>query len=201
MDTLQAFVGCMLDLGATRRVMDLARTARKTSESQGWRARWVPPPNVHITLKFLGDIDPGLVSPLSDALSAIARKSSGLRLSLAGLGAFPSRESPRVLFVEISRGFEPLSALATAVEDAMYEIGFPREKRAYHPHVTIARVQTATTELGAITPSNTDCGQATLSELTLYRSDMLRAGVEYHALARFPLGAEARESRPDPRPR
>lgn len=201
METVQAFVGCALDLGATRRVMDLARNTKKALDAAGGVARWVPPPNVHITLKYLGDIDAGLVAPVSDALAGVARRSSGLRLNLGGLGAFPSGAEPRVLFVEIARGAEALSALAKAVEDAMFELGFAREKRPFYPHVTIARVQSFSGGVGAMTPAHTDCGAATLGELTLYRSDRLRPSVEYPILSRHWLGGEPREARPEPRGR
>jgi 2'-5' RNA ligase len=195
MDTVRAFVGCLLDLTATRRVVDLARAVRRASDAAGWKAAWVPPPNLHVTLRFLGDIDAGLVPALSDGLANIARQHAPLRFTVSGLVAFPSRESPRVVCADITQGHEALGALARAVDDLLFDLGIPREKRPFHGHVTLARVKHAPTALSGLGLPNADCGPATVNEITLWRSDLQRAGAEYHALWRHPLGAQ-----PTPKP-
>lgn len=201
MDTVRAFVGCLLDLNTTRRVAELARALRRNAEGRGWRASWVPPPNLHVTLKFLGDIDQGLVAPLSDALAAVAQRHAPLRLAVAGVGAFPPHGAPRVLFAQIGAGHDALAALAGDVESAFAELGLPREGRAFHGHVTLARVKHAPhgagpADLAPAQAAALDCGTGQVTELTLYRSDLLRAGAEYHALARHLLGG-AGPGRPD----
>jgi 2'-5' RNA ligase len=194
MDTVRAFVGCLLDLGTTRRVVDLQRALRKNVEAQGWRAAWVPPPNLHITLKFLGEIDVGLVPPLGDALAAVARRHAAMRVGVGGVGAFPDRGVPRVLFAKLGAGHERLEALVQDLEAALYELGLPKESRPFHAHVTLARVKHAPHEgprLVDLAPTGAvaDCGQGYITEVSLYRSDLLRTGAEYHVLARHPLSA------------
>lgn len=192
-DTVRAFVGCLLDLGATRRVMDLQKVLRKSAEGAGWRAAWVPPPNLHVTVKFVGDVDVELVPALSDALAVVARKHAAIRLTVGGVGAFPEEGVPRVLFARVGEGHEQLAALAASVDQAFFELGLPKEVRKFHGHVTLARVKYCPPggpTLQQIVPVGeaADCGTASITEVTLYRSDLLRTGAEYHVLARYALG-------------
>lgn len=188
MDTLRAFVGCLLDLGATRRVVDLSRTLRKALDAAGWQAAWVPPPNLHVTLRFLGDIDVGTAPALSDALARVARHHAPLKLTVRELLTFPDGEAPRVLALSIVDGHDALAALHRAVDDACFELGFPRETRPFRGHVTLSRVKQHGAALDTLSLPRLDAGLAVVQEATLYRSDLLRTGAEYHALSRHPLG-------------
>ena len=71
LETVRVFVGAMLDLGATRRVLDLARATRQRAEAAGWRVRWVPAPSLHVTLRFVGDIDAGLAGGVAAGSSTL----------------------------------------------------------------------------------------------------------------------------------
>ena len=107
---------------------------------RGLRASWAGRPTLHLTLKFLGDVEE---SKLPEVVAAVVRASS--RVSSFGfetrsLGAFPSARRPRVLWV----GVEPvdqLFALHGALEGELAELGFPRETRRFHPHVTLGRMR------------------------------------------------------------
>ncbi len=200
MDTARAFVGCLLDLGTTRKVAELGRVLRTAAGKAQWEVSWVPPPNLHVTLKFLGDVDIGLVEPLSCALAEIAQRYAALRVSVGGVSAFPSVDNPTVLFAELTQGHSAVAGLARAVDDACAALGFAREVRAFHGHVTLGRVRRAVGALGAIVPAETDCGVGMLSEVALYRSDDARPGVEYTALARYPLERPARQTTPPREP-
>jgi RNA 2',3'-cyclic 3'-phosphodiesterase len=190
METVRAFIGCVLDLGATRKVQELSRATRALATSAGWEARWVPSPNLHFTLRFLGDLDQGLVEPVADAMRAAARATPTLLVGVGGLGAFPDRESPKVLFADVTRGHDALAALAGRIEAALAALGFPRADRPFVPHMTLGRVQSSRGGLAAVTPANCDCGVGTISALTLYRSDLFSKGAEHIALARAPLGSD-----------
>lgn len=189
------FIGCLLDLGATRRVVDLSRTLRKALDAAAWQCAWVPPPNLHVTLRFLGDIDAGTAPALSDVLARIARQHTPLKLTVRELLTFPDAEAPRVLTLSIADGHDGLAALHRAVDDACFELGFPRETRPFRGHVTVARVKQQGSPLNTLALPRLDAGLAVVQEVTLYRSDLLRAGVEYHALSRHPFG-EARGPSP-----
>lgn len=194
MEMLRAFVGCLLDLQTTRRVLDLGRAVRRQCDARGVRATWVPPANLHVTLKFLGEIDAGLAPALGDALAQVAKRYAAPRVSVRGLSSFGGAGVPRVLFAQIDEGGERLVALASAVEDVCEGLGLQRSERALQPHVTLARVRDwpAGLALSEVSPRGSesrtlDCGSSYVTEVSLYRSDLLRAGVEYHALSKHPL--------------
>lgn len=207
MDTLRAFVGCMLDLGTTRRVIDLGRAVKRNSEARGARATWVPPANLHITLKFLGEIDAGLAPALGDALAALGKTHAAPRVSVQGLGSFAhdGGGAPKVLYARIDEGAAAVTELARAVDRACAELGFAPNAHRFTPHVTLARVSAWPEALSVeeIAPRGgearlLDCGASYLTELALYRSDLLRTGAEYHALSKHPLAAASRSSATKP---
>lgn len=191
MDTVRAFVGFLLDIGSTRRVAEYARALRRAAPGAGWQCAFTPPPNLHITLRFLGDIDAGLVGPLGDALVSVAAQIEPLSLSLGSLGAFPSRESPRVLFVEIVRGAELLQRARERLDAALADLGIAADSRPFTPHVTLARVKQAGAP-GSLPPSSVEALPAHLHDITLWRSDLTRPGAEHHVLRRVALGAGGR---------
>lgn len=190
METVRAFIGCVLDLGATRKVQELSRATRSLAEAAGWDVRWVPAPNLHFTLRFLGDIDQGLIEPVAEAVRAVARATPTLLVGVGGLGSFPDRDAPRVLYADVSRGHEGLAGLAGQLEAALEALGFPRATRPFVGHMTLGRVRSSRGGLAAITPPVADCGVGTVAAVTLYRSDLFARGAEYIALARAPLGPE-----------
>lgn len=150
--------------------------------------RWVPAPNLHFTLRFLGDIDQGLIEPVADAMRSAAKATPTLLVGVGGLASFPDRDSPKVLYADVSRGHEGLAKLAERIETALGAIGFPKADRPFVGHMTLGRVRSSRGSLGTITPPGTDCGVGTIAAVTLYRSDLFSKGAEYIALARAPLG-------------
>jgi len=99
-------------------------------------ARWVPPANMHLTLRFVGEIDNGQARDLDDALSLIDGK--GFDLVLRGIGAFAESHRLRSLWVGVEP-VEPLLRLQAKVEQAVVRAGLPVERRKFKPHVTLAR--------------------------------------------------------------
>lgn len=195
METARLFVGCLLDLTATRRCLDVARTLRGALDAAGWRAAWVPPANLHVTLRFLGDVDVATVSALAEVLAPVARDHAPIGLALRGLLALPSPEVPRVLALAVTEGHDALAALARAVDAACFELGFPHDPRPFLGHVTLARVKHAEGALDVLAahlPRHLDASTATVDAITLWRSDLTRLGAEHHALARYPLGGGLR---------
>ena len=114
---------------------------------QGLRAadltgvRLVDPDGVHLTLKFLGNVDSSRVPALTDALDAVGEGAVSFALHLGGVGVFPDRRSPRVLWAGVSGDTDALATLARRVDDACANMGFPREPRPLSPHLTVARLR------------------------------------------------------------
>jgi 2'-5' RNA ligase len=120
-----------------------ARCAAVTERLRGeaGKVSWVKPGNLHLTLKFLGDATPSQAERLIGSLAHKLAKLSPFELELRGLGAFPSLRRPRVIWVGVAEGGPALCVLAQKVEGSAVKAGFPREARAFSPHLTLGRVK------------------------------------------------------------
>ena len=107
--------------------------------------RTVAPEGVHVTLKFLGNVEAGRVPALAEALDAAAGGVAPFELAVEGAGAFPDARAPRVLWAGVAGDTDALAALARRVDEACAGLGFPRERRAFSPHLTIARLRASAT--------------------------------------------------------
>lgn len=103
--------------------------------------KWVEPKNLHLTLKFLGEIEPGLASRLANSLAGPAAEMPAFRIRLGGTGVFPDARRPRIVWVGLKEGFDELFALAQKVEAAAQELGFAAETRPFKAHLTMGRVR------------------------------------------------------------
>jgi 2'-5' RNA ligase len=154
--------------------------------------RWVRLPGMHLTLKFLGEIAEGNVGKIAGLLEKIAGNHPNFNLRLIGTGVFPpGKRAPRVLWIGIAENPQ-LFALQADVDRQLEILGFEREKRDYHPHLTIGRVKTPSrlekllTELAG--SGVRSFGEMNVHKLTLFQSLLKPSGAEYRALAEFRLG-------------
>lgn len=106
----------------------------------GADVRWVLPQNLHLTLKFLGDVDDRRINDITERVREASSGTEPFELQLSGVGAFPNRNHPRVVWIGLCRGAEPLQELAWRIETALDAEEFPREDRKFSPHLTIGRV-------------------------------------------------------------
>lgn len=120
--------------------------ARIIGEIQGrWKVRlaskvtWVRPELVHLTLKFLGDVDQSRVAGIVSAMEAAARESFGARGGVGGV--FPDRGAPRVVWVGLDRGGEECAECFRCLDDGLVRAGFAPESRPFRPHLTVARIK------------------------------------------------------------
>ena len=102
--------------------------------------RWVALPSLHLTLKFLGEVDPSIITELEESLNRASRSISPFSLKLQGIGCFPNLKNPRVIWCGVGGDVDKLSSLQQAVETACTALGFEREERAFQPHLTLGRV-------------------------------------------------------------
>jgi 2'-5' RNA ligase len=103
--------------------------------------RWVMPQRMHLTLKFLGDVEPARVAALETGLDAALRDLHAPVLATADMGAFPNFDRPRIVWVGMREQGRALPALVDAVELATLALGWPRDTRKYQPHLTLGRVR------------------------------------------------------------
>ncbi len=107
----------------------------------GVEAGWVRPESIHLTLKFLGEVEEARQGEIFDALRKAAAGVSPFTIAVAGAGAFPGSRNARVLWLGITGDLAPLAALQETIEEAMEGLGFRREDRKFTPHLTLARIR------------------------------------------------------------
>jgi len=100
----------------------------------------VKPENIHITIRFLGNISPGMVEKIFEAMKNVDFKP--FRVEIRGLGAFPGLRFPRVVWAGIKRGEEELKGIFEQLEPQLRKLGFQPDPKGFSPHITIARVRT-----------------------------------------------------------
>ncbi len=109
--------------------------------ASGADVAWTRPDGVHLTLKFLGEVDAATVDSLGAALEEAVKGTAPFTLDVRGTGVFPTPKSPRVVWLGLEGGIEALAALYEKVEAVCERLGFRREGRPFKPHVTLGRVK------------------------------------------------------------
>lgn len=148
---------------------------------------WTKSENVHLTLKFLGEIEERMVSEIERACIDVAAKFQPFTLDLDSTGVFPNARQPRVLWVGLAGEIEKAVEIQRQLDERMMAIGFDREEKSFRPHLTIGRVKSnrKTRELLALT-----CSYQLpklifdVKEIAVMKSELLPAGARYTALAR-----------------
>ena len=107
----------------------------------GLVARWVNPGGIHLTLKFLGDISQDNVAGIVEVMEQAAREVTPFRLEMAGLGVFPDLKRPRVAWVGLGGEVDNLLRLQRLIDSGLARMSFARERRAFTPHLTLARLR------------------------------------------------------------
>jgi 2'-5' RNA ligase len=149
--------------------------------------RWVPPENWHVTMKFLGSTWPRLVEWVETTCAEVAAANESLETSLEGLGAFPHGRRARVLWAGLGDAEERLARIASALDAALVD-EFKPEKRAFRPHLTIARFGPPTSLGEALSELEVSSEPFRIDRLVLYRSHLQRPVPRYESLREFPLG-------------
>ena len=144
--------------------------------------------NAHLTLKFLGEVGVDRIDDVLSAMRLAAARAAPFRLRTGNLGAFPNADAPRVLWLGVDGDLAALRNLRDDLEDAFAAIGFPRDRRAFSPHVTAARIRARpspadakrlTSAAAAVRPTPVEFA---VNRLSLMRSDARPGGSVYARL-------------------
>jgi 2'-5' RNA ligase len=181
---------CAIDLPDEIRQQASQRIAHLRAAFPNVRASWERPEKMHVTLKFLGEIPESKLVALSDACSVAAARVERFPLEVSEAGAFSKHRQPQVLWLGISDPTGRLRELHEALEQACATVGFPREDRPFHPHVTIARIRqkAGARELQLMHqefPFQPNTFE--VPELVLVKSDFGPGGSRYTHMSRHPL--------------
>lgn len=153
--------------------------------------RFVRSEQLHLTLKFLGNVGSGDAGALKQALESACRNAPKMKLQLDGVGCFPDFNRPSVIWVGIHGDVEKLTALAKTIGDATAAFGDHDEKRVFRPHLTIARVKNAKEgrRIGESLKSikTAPLGEWSAARVELIRSQLSPKGAAYTTLVGVPL--------------
>jgi len=181
---------CAFELPPTlrRSINDHAQRVREAVPDAA--ASWSRPENIHLTMKFFGNVDQAKVPVISAAVARVVKEFSPIQIEVGKTGVFPRPSRPQVLWIGIEDASGLLSKFQQQLENELAREGFPKEDRAFRPHLTIARIRR---------PQNADrLAQIHLGlqfnnvalhldELILFRSELSSKGSKYTAISRHRL--------------
>lgn len=157
----------------------------------GVHASWPQPDNLHLTLKFLGEVDVARLPALKQVCAETAHQAASFTLTTHGLGFFPNAKRPRVVWVGLHADTPQLPALQQQLEARLTAVGFPADDKAFQPHLTLGRIKTPTNVRALVEGANAYDFPAltfTVTELVLMQSQLQASGSLYTPLLRAPLG-------------
>ena len=185
--TIRSFIA--IDLPET--VITAIRELQEEIRAYGFHIRWVRPENIHLTLKFLGDIKEDDREKITGAIFDSVKGFSPITLVAKGIGVFPGIKRPRIIWVGVSGDLEPLLGLQKRLEEALAGIGFEQENRRFKAHLTLGRIK------GRIDPKPLgDALRAYMGfesktfyadKIILYKSELRPTGAVYTKLVSAPL--------------
>ena len=134
-------IRCFIAIEIPETIQNRLVRIQGTLRAQIQKASWVKPGNIHLTLKFLGDVAPEDLESIGEAIEEVAIRHRRFSLRIGGLGAFPNFARPRVMWTGVKAGGERVSALAQDINVALSCCGFLRDTNKFNPHLTIARLK------------------------------------------------------------
>ncbi len=172
------------------RVLKYIGTAIESWRLHGANVRWVVPERIHLTLKFLGEVEANLIPSIIEGCSSISTDTTEFSLELGETGVFPTIERPRILWIGIYGDIMILRKLQRGIEDVLAGIGIAKEQRPFIPHLTVGRVRSPRgihRLMGPFMKTEIPLASFRVTSLSLYRSTLTPKGPIYDLLGRCPL--------------
>jgi 2'-5' RNA ligase len=185
------FVGVPIPPGALAACAALLDGVRALHGGRG--VRWVSTANLHLTLRFLGELPASREAAMGGAVEATAVGRAPFEVVLAGAGAFPGDRRPRAIWLGVERGAEELGDMSRALDAALVSTGMPSDDRPFRPHLTVARTDAAGTSGSfAVAAALREAAASwrvafTVDRVILYRSHLGGGPPRYEPLVEVPL--------------
>jgi RNA 2',3'-cyclic 3'-phosphodiesterase len=182
---IRSFVAVLLPDGVRARLAATVAEIRPKAPALAW----VRADNLHLTLRFLGAVEPAALARAQEAIRVAVLARAPFTIELGGLGSFPAHGAPRVVWAGVVAGGEGLAGLHATLEAALVARGIPGEGRVFHPHVTLARARERRggARLEGLLGAGPRFGQMRVAALHLMRSELGPGGSRYTILAEAPL--------------
>jgi 2'-5' RNA ligase len=169
----------------------VARTSLEMRH-HGLDVRWVRPANIHLTIVFMGDVDPDRLTGIEAALDPVCRGQNPFRVALKGTGVFPNRRRPNVIWIGLAGDVEEMSRFRDALQDPLASFGIEKEARAFKPHLTLGRFRRGSAPGEGLDRAlskfaDLESPVCALERLTLFRSDLKPDGPIYTRLKQWAL--------------
>ncbi len=163
-------------------------------KASGADIKWVEPKNIHLTLKFLGEIDQNKLDKVIKILEDIAKEKNSFHMRIVSVGAFPRINSPRVIWVGIDKGDNEAKEIAKELEEKIAKIGIPKENRPFSSHITIGRTRSSLNLKNLVEGLNILASGSLkedlefgVTKITLYKSTLTPKGPIYEILKEVSL--------------
>jgi len=185
-DLVRAFLAVEVSEEARGQVTALLADLRAR---RGPQVRWVKPDVMHLTLVFLGEVPEGFIRSANERLAEVLPGVPSFGCRLAGLGAFPSPQRARVVWVGVDVGRDVLVSVQRQASRALERIGFQPERRPFSPHLTLGRLR----EPGDVSPlldTRFASEEFSIGRVVLFRSTLRPQGPEYSVLHEYRLAAK-----------
>ena len=183
MSVIRAFIAIDLSSDIQRRLDEVVHNYK--SQLPNIPIRWVAGSNIHLTLKFLGDVSVSNLNMLTDLIQAEISSHHQFDISVGGSGAFPNNRQPRIIWIGVEAPQE-LAAIQNGIEATTGRLGYTREERPFSPHLTLGRVSRNATsqDVQAISKALDKTrvgflGVTCVEKVQLYRSDLQPSGAVY----------------------
>ena len=187
---MRLFTGIELGHAVRENAANVAAQLRRHCEQQAPEARltWIPAERLHLTLRFIGEVDDPLAERIVGALRDPAPMAP-FTIAFDGVGAFPPKGPPRVIWIGVVEGREAVVRAESMIGDRLLELGIPREDRPYSPHLTLARVRDARGLRVArlVDGISSSLGRTPVAAITLFQSKLSPKGPTYVVLERTSL--------------
>jgi len=192
MDRTRTFVA----LPVSTAVKQLAAHWMQRLSESAQNVKWVTVDHLHLTLKFLGEVPTVELAEICQRVTSAVSAWQPLEIECDHVGAFPSSSRPRTLWLGIGAGSQQVSQLQESVEQSLHQMGFRRERRQYHPHITLGRLRSSVAASPGL-PDLLAAGEfgspvgCLVEEVLVVASQMSREGPEYQRIATIPLSKTA----------
>ncbi len=187
MSAIRSFIAIEIDSLNKQKITNIISQLKKSDAI----VKWAKENQMHLTLKFLGDIKESDVEKISANLKSIADNFNTFSIKFSKIGGFPNMQKPRVIWLGIDKGSEYLKLLNNKIEDNLEKLGFAKEKREYSAHLTLGRIkslkniQNLTKIINEINLDLND--EVKIEKIILFQSALTPKGAIYTPLSEHPI--------------
>ena len=187
MSQIRSFIAIELSPSLRQHIEKIQNELKKATTD----VRWVRSEGIHLTLKFLGAIDEERIDEIGDTIEGCLADKTVFAVTVGSLGAFPSREHPKVVWLGIEDESGVLLKVQQTIDRRLTSLGCTAEKRTFSPHLTLGRIKSPkgkrTVRQRLATTEEYECGTFAVKEIFLFKSDLTPSGAVYTKLKSFAL--------------